>query len=68
MTVDIEQRYLHYDAQDDRMVISTVKDIGVGPAVVFDAGAFTDAEALRAYAHDLLKAALWLARERSGHV
>ena len=37
--------WTHHDAQD--IVIGCYSDIGVGPAVVFDGGAFTDVAALR---------------------
>lgn len=47
----------HFDAQDDRLAIGFYADTGVGPAVVFDGGGFTDHRALTAFANDLLKAA-----------
>lgn len=53
----------HHDAQDDEATISLYADVGIGPAVVFDGGGFTDHVALRAFAFDLLTAAFWLTKE-----
>lgn len=51
----------HYDAQDNEINAATYRDIGVGPAVVFDGGAFTDPTKLRDYILELEIMADWLA-------
>lgn len=59
-------RLVHHDCQDDEKLIVAYRDIGVGPAVVFDGGAFTDPVKLRAFAKDLIGMAVWLAVESEG--
>jgi len=44
----------HFDAQDNRVAIAYMPDCGVGNAVCFDGGGFTNAQALRAFAGDLI--------------
>jgi hypothetical protein len=53
-------RWIHHDAQDNQTMIACYRDIGVGPAVVFDGGAFTNAVSLRAFVRDLEAACEWL--------
>jgi hypothetical protein len=50
----------HADCRDDRMIIATYADIGLGPAVLFDGGGFLDVARLRAFIADLTTAADWL--------
>jgi hypothetical protein len=50
----------HADCQDDRMIIATYAEIGLGPAVLFDGGGFLDIARLRAFIADLTTAADWL--------
>lgn len=52
----------HADAQDDVVVIGCY-DVGIGPAVVFGGGGFSDSATLRAFAADLLRGAEWLEEE-----
>jgi hypothetical protein len=54
------QSWEHEAANGDRVLIAAYADIGVGPAVVFEGGAFTEPVALRAFARDLLNAGDWL--------
>lgn len=49
----------HFDVQDNQVAIGCY-EIGVGPAVVFDGGAFTDPDVLRAVAAELLRGAEWI--------
>ena len=58
-------RAVHYDCRDDERVIAAYADIGVGPAVVFDGGGFTDPARLRAFVADLSAFADWLEETRS---
>lgn len=57
------QSWHHEDVQNNLLVIAAYADIGIGPAIVFDGGGFTDAECLRSFARDLREAAEWLDKE-----
>jgi len=65
MSNHLVNRAVHYDCQDDEKVIAAYSDIGVGPAVVFDGGGFTDAARLRAFVTDLEAFAEWLEDQRA---
>lgn len=50
---------IHFDAQDEQVAVGCYH-IGIGPAVVFDGGGFTDPVKLRAFIADLASAVAWL--------
>lgn len=62
-TPTLVSRVEHADAMDNEKLICAYKDIGVGPAVVFDGAPFSDAERLQAWIDDLQAACDWLAME-----
>lgn len=57
------RRTVHYDCQDDQKIIAGYRNIGIGPAVVFDGAGFTDPDKLEQFAQDLSRFADWLAAE-----
>lgn len=57
------QAWTHHDAQDDEIIVACYDNIGVGPAVVFNGGGFTDPETLWALVASLAAAAEWLQGE-----
>jgi hypothetical protein len=59
------QSWEHTAANGDRVLIAAYANIGIGPAIVFEGGAFMNSFALRAFARDLLAGADWLEKEQA---